>query len=66
MEVEAMPEQPSRKFPLKDPVQKEYQDCAEDLEELELFQNADLEPIRATENFKKNLRAKLWGFLKNR
>jgi len=61
-----MTEQPSRKFPLKDPVQKENQDCAEELEELELFQYADLEPIRASENFKENLREKLWGFLKNK
>jgi hypothetical protein len=51
---------------LKDPVQKENQDCAEELEELELFQYADLEPIRANENFKENLREELWGFLKNR
>ena len=38
----------------------------EEIEELEKFHNADLEPIKASEEFKKNLKEKLWKVLKNK
>lgn len=49
-----------------DPKHKISPKCAEELEELEKFHNADLEPIKASEEFKKNLKEKLWKVLKNK
>ena len=61
-----MPERHTRNSLRNDLAQKDHQHCAEELDELKRFLNADQKPIQASEDFKEKLREKLWRFLEER